>query len=693
MPIPPIPVTDTRRVRPSREVAWYRSFSRRSSASRPTNGASRTSDAAATATLGDHPQRSPHRDRCGLALEHVLARLLERDRGAGGAEGRLADEDGARRGDRLDPRGRVDHVARDHALVGGAQRDRRLAGEDARPRLDARAQDPDRVHELERGPDRALGVVLVRGRRAPHGHDRVADELLDHAAVAVDDLAREVEVAGQRLAHELRVAFLGERREADEVGEQHRDEPPFRDRPRLGTVPAAGASAGFDASRAGAPASWPTHGGVAEGRAAVAAEPLSRLGDRAAGRAARGEPRPARPAEALAGRVRRAAARAGDHAIRPSPIVRGGYRMASAPTGPSANDEPVADAVHRPHLVQALVEHERHLRLEHLAGFQVPCRAGGDRPVEVHRPAGPRLERQVVVAAPPAVHLPQPGEREHVAVEGDGDAPPGRRVGQRQPARVERRPVAAEDARLATAHARDVTHAALRARVRQHRPRVGLARRPQLGRRRHADDHVPRRQVDPVPGSHGERRVDPPRERQRPHVEVLDPVARAQDGLAGAQRQASREPRGRDGPEPRRLDRGRHHRPRPTRRPTTARTTARPCTAAARRGAGPSRRSGRSRPSRRTTSRRSTRRTAPAAAWPAGCATAGPAPRRRRRAPRHARPSTGRHVTRSSPLSSSSASSPRHVVARADAAAVKRARPPPRRVGARPRGRGRRPRR
>ena len=38
---------------------------------------------------------------------------------------------------------------------------------------------PDRVDQLERRPHRPLGVVLARDRRAPHGHDRVADELLD----------------------------------------------------------------------------------------------------------------------------------------------------------------------------------------------------------------------------------------------------------------------------------------------------------------------------------------------------------------------------------------------------------------------------------------------------------------------------------------------------------------------------------
>ena len=42
------------------------------------------------------------------------------------------------------------------------------------------------VDQLERGADGALGVVLVRDRRAPDRHDRVADELLDGAAVPLD---------------------------------------------------------------------------------------------------------------------------------------------------------------------------------------------------------------------------------------------------------------------------------------------------------------------------------------------------------------------------------------------------------------------------------------------------------------------------------------------------------------------------
>src|SRR5581483_4972703 len=76
----------------------------------------------------------------------------------------------------------------------------------------------------ERRPDRALGVVLGRDRRPPDGHRRVADELLDRAAVELDEPAASVEVAGEELARVLRVAALRGGGEADEVGEEHGDE-------------------------------------------------------------------------------------------------------------------------------------------------------------------------------------------------------------------------------------------------------------------------------------------------------------------------------------------------------------------------------------------------------------------------------------------------------------------------------------
>ena len=89
---------------------------------------------------------------------------------------------------------------------------------------DPRAERRDRVEQLEGGPNCALGVVLVGDRRAPDGHHRVADELLDRAAVAADHAGGELEVPRERLTDLLRVTLLGERREADEVGEEDGDE-------------------------------------------------------------------------------------------------------------------------------------------------------------------------------------------------------------------------------------------------------------------------------------------------------------------------------------------------------------------------------------------------------------------------------------------------------------------------------------
>ena len=101
-------------------------------------------------------------------------------------------------GDGLEPRRRVDEVPRDHPLVRGAERHRGLAGQDAGACLEARAERLDGVDQLEGGADAALGVVLVGDRRAPDGHHGVADELLDRAAVALDDVAGRSRSSGVR---------------------------------------------------------------------------------------------------------------------------------------------------------------------------------------------------------------------------------------------------------------------------------------------------------------------------------------------------------------------------------------------------------------------------------------------------------------------------------------------------------------
>ena len=75
--------------------------------------------------------------------------------------------------------------------------------------------------DAETGPDRALGVVLVRLGDAEGGEDGVAGELLDDPAVgghAVRDL---VEEPGHAAAHDLRIGAGDELRRADQVDEEH----------------------------------------------------------------------------------------------------------------------------------------------------------------------------------------------------------------------------------------------------------------------------------------------------------------------------------------------------------------------------------------------------------------------------------------------------------------------------------------
>jgi hypothetical protein len=93
----------------------------------------------------------------------------------------------------------------------------------------------------------------VRRRGAPDGHHRVADELLDGAAVAGYHLGGELEVARQRLPDVFGVAFLGEGGESDEVGEEDRYEAALgHDLTTVRVGPGLGARlAGEDAATAG----------------------------------------------------------------------------------------------------------------------------------------------------------------------------------------------------------------------------------------------------------------------------------------------------------------------------------------------------------------------------------------------------------------------------------------------------------
>ena len=171
-------------------------------------------------------QQPPHRHRVGLALDPHRPQLLELEQPARRPERRLPHHHPTRRRHPLQPRGRVHHITH-HALglLGRVRADQGLAGGDA---------DPDRQVELlaggehaQRAADRPLGVVLVGDGGAEHGHDAVADELVQGAAQAFD-LGPQPDVVGaQQGADVLGVGLVGAGGEAHQVTEQHRDQAAF----------------------------------------------------------------------------------------------------------------------------------------------------------------------------------------------------------------------------------------------------------------------------------------------------------------------------------------------------------------------------------------------------------------------------------------------------------------------------------
>ena len=222
----------------------------------------------------------------------------------------------------MEPGGGVDEVARHHALVRGTDGDGRLAGQDAGSGLDRRSERAYRLDELEGCPDSPFGVVLLCRRSAPDCHNRIADELLDRPAIAADDVRGQLEVARQGLTNLLGVAFLGERGEPDEVGEEDGHEA------ALGGWTLAGGTArgGRGRRQCGRFALSGAAGGrrmlaCLEATTAFAAEPGIGVVGGPAGRARDRQGRSAGLAELPTSAVLRRAVRA-DHRVTVSPVDR-----------------------------------------------------------------------------------------------------------------------------------------------------------------------------------------------------------------------------------------------------------------------------------------------------------------------------------------------------------------------------------
>ena len=82
----------------------------------------------------------------------------------------------------------------------------------------------DLIDQAQTGTHGALGIVFVEGGHSEDGDHGVADELLDRAAVGLDDATCRGVVAAQHRIDDFGVVALGDGGEADEVAEQGGDD-------------------------------------------------------------------------------------------------------------------------------------------------------------------------------------------------------------------------------------------------------------------------------------------------------------------------------------------------------------------------------------------------------------------------------------------------------------------------------------
>ena len=127
----------------------------------------------------------------------------------------------------------VHDVSHRRVVAAGQRADEHLAGVDADAHLDARPVLPlagevaQRALHAQAGTHGSLGVVLVGHRRAEQGDDAVAEQLVDSAPELLDVGDETLEAGLDQALDLLRVAVLGQRRVADEIGKEDGDDAPF----------------------------------------------------------------------------------------------------------------------------------------------------------------------------------------------------------------------------------------------------------------------------------------------------------------------------------------------------------------------------------------------------------------------------------------------------------------------------------
>ena len=156
-------------------------------------------------------EQAIRRDVLGLALEHERIDGLDVDRIAHQAMGELADQHLLGRCRLLQASGDVDRVARHQPLAKAGVPGDHLSGVHADLALDRHSGARLELGvELRHGGLHldgcsrcAQGVVLMEDRQPKNGHHRIANELLDRAAVFLEDGAHALEVAGHRVAESI----------------------------------------------------------------------------------------------------------------------------------------------------------------------------------------------------------------------------------------------------------------------------------------------------------------------------------------------------------------------------------------------------------------------------------------------------------------------------------------------------------
>ena len=195
--------------------------------------------------VGMNAQQPPRGERLTLALRHDTAGRLDNDGVPDKAIGPLADEHLALLCSLLEPRRHIDGIARRKLLIRGAVTNDHLARVDAGTRQDtnavlARKIDVHAIESLthvERRSHRPKGIVFVYRRHAEHRHDRVADELLDRAAVSLDRCLHRIEVTPHHAPERLGIESFTERGRPDDVREDDGDHLPRHSLARLGVEP------------------------------------------------------------------------------------------------------------------------------------------------------------------------------------------------------------------------------------------------------------------------------------------------------------------------------------------------------------------------------------------------------------------------------------------------------------------------